>query len=182
MIEESASRQAQDVAADFRALFDKNFGFVWNALRRFGVAESDREDLANEVFFRVYKAMAQYDKTRPPRPWLLAFTARVASEHRRRARHRREVLGDPPDAAAPQSAPEGGVERAEQRALLAEALDALDDDKRAVFVMHDLEEVTTADIAHALELPEGTVSSRLRSARAELAAAVKRLRARKGER
>src|SRR5262249_10243156 len=141
MIEKEPSRQAGEVAAAFRALFEQNFGFVWNALRRFGVAEGDREDLANEVFFRVYKAMDQYDKTRPPRPWLLAFTARVASEHRRRAHHRREVLGDPPDAPAQESAPEGGLERAEQRALLAEALDALDHDKRAVFVMHDLEEV-----------------------------------------
>jgi RNA polymerase sigma-70 factor (ECF subfamily) len=180
MIDRDPSHQAQDVAALFRAVFEQNFGFVWNALRRFGVTEGDREDLANEVFFRVYKAMDQYDPRRPARPWLLAFAARVASEHRRLARHRREVLGDAPDAPAPSSTPERGLEKAEQRALLAAALDTLDDDKRTVFVMHDLEEVTTGDIARALDLPEGTVSSRLRAGRAELAAAVKRLRARKG--
>jgi len=168
------------MAATFRALFDENFGFVWNALRRFGVAEAEREDLANEVFFRVYKALDQYDPQRPARPWLVAFAARVASEHRRLARHRYEVTTDSVEAGAPASAPEGAIERAEQRAILAEGLDALDPDKRVVFVLHDLEEVATPDIARALGIPEGTVSSRLRAARAEVLAAVKRIRARKG--
>jgi RNA polymerase sigma-70 factor (ECF subfamily) len=173
------TRQVGEVAATFRALFDENFGFVWNALRRLGVAEVDREDLANEVFFRVYQAIDQYDRTRSPRPWLVAFAARVASEHRRLAHHRREVRGEAVEAVAPSSAPENALERAEQRAVLAEALDGLDDERRTVFVMHDLEEITTADIARALEIPEGTVSSRLRAARAEALAAVKRIRARR---
>ena len=172
------ARQAFDVDAAFRAVFDENFGFVWNALRRLGVAEADRGDVANEVFFRVYQAMNIYDPARPARPWLFAFAARVASEHRRRAHHRSEVLGDTADAAAPSSAPENALERAEQRAILAEALDALDDEKRAAFVMHDLEEMTTADIASAFGVPEGTVSSRIRAARAQLTDAVRRIRAR----
>ena len=168
------------MAATFRALFDDNFGFVWNALRRFGVAEAEREDLANEVFFRVYKTLDQYDPRRPARPWLVAFAARVASEHRRLARHRYEVATDAVEADAPSSAPEGAIERAEQRAVLAEAMGTLDEDKRLVFVLHDLEEVATPDIARALGIPEGTVSSRLRAGRAEVLLAVKRIRARKG--
>jgi RNA polymerase sigma-70 factor (ECF subfamily) len=180
MIDPPPPRQAQDVAAVFRALFEENFGFVWNALRRLGVAEADREDLANEVFFRVYKVIDKYDRTKPARPWLMAFAARVASEHRRRARYRAEVSHESPEAPAPSSAPENALVRAEQRAILAEAMDALDPDKRTVFVMHDLEELTTADIAEALGVPGGTVSSRLRAARSELMAAVHRIRARKG--
>jgi RNA polymerase sigma-70 factor (ECF subfamily) len=180
VIDRDAPRQEGEMVARFRALFDENFRVVWNALRRFGVAEADREDLANEVFFRVYKAIDQYDSGRPARPWLVAFAARVASEHRRLARHRHEVPGEGVEPRAPSSAPESKIERAEQRAVLAEALDTLDDDKRVVFVLHDLEEVATPDVARALDLPEGTVSSRLRAARADLLIAVKRIRARKG--
>jgi RNA polymerase sigma-70 factor (ECF subfamily) len=179
MIDRDTSRQAQDVAAVFRAIFEQNFGFVWNVLRRLGVADADREDLTNEVFFRVYKAIDSYDPARPARPWLIAFASRVASEHRRRLHTRGEVLGERDDAPAPTSAPENALERAEQRAILAEALDALDEDKRVAFVLHDLEETTTGDIAKALGVPEGTVSSRLRAARAELLAAVRRIRARR---
>ncbi len=164
------------MAAVFRALFTENFGFVWNVLRRLGVAEADREDLANEVFFRVYKTLNTYDPARPARPWLCAFAARVASEHRRLARHRVEVLGDAaPNAEAPSSAPEHALDRARQREILAEAMDTLDADRRAVFVLHDVEELTTSQVAEALGIPDGTVSSRLRSARADLAAAVRRL-------
>ncbi len=169
------TRQVEEVAVVFRALFSENFGFVWNVLRRLGVAEADREDLANEVFFRVYKAIGTYDSARPARPWLCAFAARVASEHRRLARHRAEILGEQPDAAAPSSAPENALDRARQRELLAEALDTLDADRRSVFVLHDLEELTTAEVAQALGIPDGTVSSRLRSARADVAAAARRL-------
>jgi RNA polymerase sigma-70 factor (ECF subfamily) len=178
-MERGRTDQAKDAAAGFRALFDGNFVFVWNSLRRLGIGEADREELVNEVFFRVYKAIDQYDPERPVRPWLLAFAARVASEHRRLARHRSEILDSGPEAVAPTTAAESGLEQAEQRAILAEALDTLDDDKRSVFVLHDLEEMITADIARALGVPEGTVSSRLRAARAELGSAVRRIRARR---
>ena len=175
------ARQAPEVDATFRAIFEANFAYVWNALRRFGIADADREDLANEVFFRVFKALDKYDPARPARPWLLAFAARVASEHRRLARSKHEVLDEAPDRPAPTSAPENALERSAQRAVLNEGLATLDDDRRTVFVLYELEEMTTSEIARTLEIPEGTVSSRLRTARADLAAAVRRIMAQKGK-
>jgi RNA polymerase sigma-70 factor (ECF subfamily) len=156
----------------FRALFDKELSYVWTTLRRLGIAERDREDLCHEVFFRVHQRMATYDPTRPARPWLCAFAVRVASEHRRRAHVQREDVGGADDAAdlavAPSATPE-------QKELVDRALEGLDLDKRAVLVLHDLDGESVPDIARGLGLPEGTVYSRLRAARQEFTAAVKRL-------
>lgn len=165
---------------DFRTFFRDHFSWVWNALRRLGVPERDREDLANEIFFRVHRALGAYDASRPIRPWLFAFVVRVVAEHRRTVRRRAEDLDPDLDVAAPSSEPERRLERAEQRAVLHEALDALDLEKRAVFVLHELEETPIPEVARAFGIPEATAYSRLRAARLELAAAVRRIRARRG--
>jgi RNA polymerase sigma-70 factor (ECF subfamily) len=159
----------------FRALFDQELTYVWNTLRRLGVAERDREDLAHEVFFRVHERLAAYDPTRPARPWLCAFAVRVAAEHRRRAQERYEQLGGADDVAGLAMAPAGA---AETKDLVDRALDAIDLDKRAVLLLHDVDGESVPDIARGLGIPEGTVYSRLRAARAELTAAVRRLEAR----
>jgi RNA polymerase sigma-70 factor (ECF subfamily) len=158
----------------FRSIFDANAGYVSVSLGRLGIAPGDRDDLVSEVFVRVHRALGTYDPDRPLRPWLFAFAARVASEHRRLARHRREVLGEVTD--VPSMAPSADqlLERDEQKRLVNEALEALDLDKRAVFVLHDLDETPVPEIARALGIAEGTAYSRLRAARAEFTAAVRR--------
>jgi RNA polymerase sigma-70 factor (ECF subfamily) len=167
--------------ASFRGLFEANFAYVWNALRRLGIHESEREDLANEVFFRVHRALHTYDPRRPLRPWLFAFAFRVASDHRRLARHRIEVTGGRQDAHASARSPEAEVEREQQRALVREALEEVDLDKRAVLILHDLDEVPIPEIARALRIPEGTAYSRLRSGRAQFASVVRRKQRQEGE-
>jgi RNA polymerase sigma-70 factor (ECF subfamily) len=147
----------------FREIFEKELGYVFTSLRRLGIAERDRDDLASEVFFRVHQRIDDYDPARPVKPWLFAFTLRVASEHRRKARHRFEELG----AAARED--RGDSE------LVYRALEALDLDKRAVLVMHDLDEQSVPEIARALAIPEGTAYTRLRAGRAQFSAAVRRL-------
>ena len=61
--------------------FDAELDYVWNALRRLGVREADLDDEVNEVFLRVHRQLAQYDPSRPIRPWLFAFAARVAAAY-----------------------------------------------------------------------------------------------------
>jgi RNA polymerase sigma-70 factor (ECF subfamily) len=173
---ESTLSASEDRHARFRSLFDREFNYVWTSLRRLGVSDADGEDLANEVFFRVFERLDEYDPARPIKPWLFAFCARVASDWRRQARHRREVVGVN-DEAAPSAEP-GADERlrlVERQALLDEALSCLDDDKRAVLVLHDLDEVPIPAIAQALGVPVSTAYSRLRLARGELTAAVWRI-------
>jgi RNA polymerase sigma-70 factor (ECF subfamily) len=158
----------------FDRLFAEHFTYVWNALRRLGVREGDREDLAQEVFVRVHRALPSYDDGRPPRPWLFAFAFRVASDYRRLARHRVEVDQPPEEQPAIAAGADESLDAARRRALLERGLDALDVAKRAVVILHDLEEMPVPEIARTLEIPEGTAASRLRAGRAELAAAIRR--------
>lgn len=159
---------------DFRAVFDAHVAYVATTLGRLGIDARDCDDLVSEVFVRVHRALASYDAARPMKPWLFAFAARVASEHRRLARHRREVLADV-EVASSDLAPDRVLERKQTGRLLERALEELDDDKRQVFVLHDLDETPIPEVARALGVPEGTAYTRLRAARAELTAAVRRL-------
>ncbi len=164
--------------AFFRSTFENQASYVWASLARLGVRERDREDLVSEVFVRVHRESAAYDHARPIRPWLFAFAVRVASEYRKSARFRREVLAgtdDEHEHTDPAETADLKIERTEGRALVQAALEELDFDKRVVFVMHELDDTKVPEIAQTLGLAEGTAYSRLRAARTEFASAVRRL-------
>ena len=162
------------LGARFRALFEAELRYVWTSLGRLGVDDRDRHDLASEVFFRVHRRMRDLDPSRPVRPWLFAFVVRVAAEHRRRGRTRHETLGAVDDAGA--RAVETRCDRADERQIVRLALEELDLDKRAVFVMHFLDGFTIPEVSRALEIPLGTAYTRLRAGREVFTAAVRRLR------
>jgi RNA polymerase sigma factor (sigma-70 family) len=88
------ARSLNEARPTFRSVFDGELNFVWNTLRRFGVAERDLEDLAHEVFVVVDRQLGSYDPSRPLRPWLFTIAFRCASDYRRLARHRHETLVD----------------------------------------------------------------------------------------
>lgn len=162
----------------FRVLFDAHYDYVWTSLRRFGVPERDREDLANELFVRVYERMDTLDPGRSPKPWLCAFAVRMASEYRRLARHRVERVADTDrvfDGVDAAVLPEQAIEDGERRQLVLTALQSIDLDKRAVLVLHELDEIPIPEVARALGIPEGTAYSRLRAGRTELSAELRRL-------
>lgn len=160
----------------FRELFDRDYAYVWHSLRRLGVAERDVDDIANEVFVRVHKSFHDYDPARPSRPWLFAFCARLASDYRRLARHRREAWFEAGDGVHSVSArSEEQVEVGEKRALVLEALEALDDERRQVFVLHEIDELPIPEVARALQIPVPTAYTRLRAARKTFSDAVRRL-------
>jgi RNA polymerase sigma-70 factor (ECF subfamily) len=174
----AASRSPPDLGA----VFDEHFDYVWATLRRLGVREADREDLVHDVFLKVHSRLADYDATRPMRPWLFGFAYRVAADHHRLARHRVEVLGASSEMAAEAPPADERVAALEERALLLEALQTLDLDRRAVLVMHDVDDIAVPHIAHTLDIPLNTAYSRLRLAREQLATAVTRLRIARGAR
>jgi RNA polymerase sigma-70 factor (ECF subfamily) len=167
---------------DLGTVFDEHFDYVWSSLRRLGVREADREDLVHEVFLKVHARLPDYDPSRPMRPWLFGFAYRVAADHLRLARHRVEVLGEPRESAAPGVPADVRIEALEQRDLVLTALHSLDIDRRAVLVMHDVDEVPVPQIAEMLEIPLNTAYSRLRLAREQLAREVTRLRLARGNR
>ncbi|MBL8717472.1 MAG: sigma-70 family RNA polymerase sigma factor [Myxococcales bacterium] len=164
---------------DFRVLFERECSYVVASLRRLGVQERDLEDVAHEVFVAIHRQLDKYDPARPLRPWIFAFAYRFASDYRRLARHRREriedTVGEEVDEA---EGPEARIDAARARALVIQALDALDLDKRAVMVMHEIDGVPIPEVATALGIPLNTAYSRLRLAREQFAQAARRLQAR----
>jgi RNA polymerase sigma-70 factor, ECF subfamily len=157
------------------ALFAEHCDYVWNTLRRLGVRREDLEDVTHDTFVAVYKQWSSYDPDRPIRPWLFGFALRIASDHRRLARHRYEVE-------APASEPRDEKPDAAELLLQKEreevahaALSSIEVSRRAVFILHDLDGSTVPEIAAVLHIPVATAYSRLRLAREDFAAAVKRL-------
>jgi RNA polymerase sigma-70 factor (ECF subfamily) len=161
----------------FRAVFEDQFDYVWTSLRRLGVDFRDLEDVAQELFVQVYRRIDAYDPARPIRPWLFAFAVRCASDWRRLARHRVEVLGDARERALDAPGADEAIARAEDRGLVMLALEHVEIERRAVFILHELDECPMKEIAESLGIPLFTAYSRLRVAREEFTVAVRRLRA-----
>lgn len=167
---------------DFRALYDAQLAYVWHTLRRLGVQRRDLDDVCHDVFVVVFRHLGDYDRRRPLKPWLFGIAYRVASDYRRSARVRREVPAPARELASPALPADEEVARRQGRALVAQALETLDLDRRAVFVMHDIDGHAMPEIAAALGIPLNTAYSRLRLARADFAVAVRRAQARGGSR
>jgi len=162
---------------DFPTIYRSEFSYVWKTLRRLGAPPQDLEDLAHDLFVVVHRHLAEYDRARPLRPWLFGIAMRVLADFRRSPRSAREVLGETAEPVDGAPTPYENMEGAEARAVLMKALDGLDMDRRAVFVMHELDEVPVPEIARTLGVPLNTAYSRLRLARAEVAAEIQRFRA-----
>ncbi len=169
-----ASRASEE---RFRALVEGESEFVWRSLRRLGVLPSDIDDALQEVFVVAARRLRDIEGGRE-RSFLFGAAVRVASTRRRTARRHPED-GETGLAEKPSDDldPEALSELRQARPLLQEILDSMSDDCRAVFILAELEELSTRDIADALGIPHGTASSRLRSARETFHAAVRRLAA-----
>lgn len=142
------------------------------------MAEADADDKTQEVFVIAHRRFEEYeDRGHGPRAWLFQIVLRVASDARR---HRRRHPEDPDggDALAREAvdAPQA-VELARREALgrLDRALSGIEVGRRAVLVLHEIEEMTAPEIAHVMQIPLNTVYSRLRVARSELEAVLARL-------
>jgi RNA polymerase sigma-70 factor, ECF subfamily len=170
--------------AAFGTLFDRDFSYVWGTLRRLGIHERDLEDVTHEVFLQVYRHWAAFDASRAARPWLFGFAFRLAADYRRLARHRAKLVGDAADLeCAAQSAPpaDDQVVTREAVELVHAALDRLDFDQRAVFILHDIDGCPMKEVADALTIRINTGYSRLRLARVRFASAVRKVMAQRGE-
>jgi RNA polymerase sigma-70 factor (ECF subfamily) len=163
-----------------QAIVAEQGAFVWRTLRRMGVGATDVEDVAQEVFLVVHRRLPDYDDRSGMRAWLYGICSRKASEHRRKAWVRREqTVAAAPEAIAPPEQPET-MRRREAWAQLEAILGELDEKKRDVFVLFELEEMSLAEVAAAVGCPLQTAYSRLQSARALVQASIERLHAREG--
>jgi RNA polymerase sigma-70 factor, ECF subfamily len=163
----------------FREFYDSHVRFVWRALLRLGVHESDLPDAVQDVFVVVHRKLAEFEGRSKVTTWLFAICARVASDRRRMAHVRREVpSGDVPSPALGGDGEEALVDRRRAGRLLETILDRMPEAQRIVFCLFELDEMTGDEIAEVLDVPVGTVRSRLRLARETFWECVSRLQAR----
>jgi RNA polymerase sigma-70 factor (ECF subfamily) len=161
---------------DFRRIYDDNVAFVWRSLRRLGVPDAAVTDAIQDVFLVVHRRLPEFVERAKVTTWLFRICMRTARDYRRRAHVRREVLDEALVDDCPDSTPDAAraVERREDLSLFELAVGKLELDQRAVFILFELEDMTGEQIAEALEIPLGTVYSRLRLAREAFRRAVLR--------
>jgi RNA polymerase sigma-70 factor, ECF subfamily len=170
---------------DFRALYEAEYSYVWNSLRRLGAPPAHLEDLAHDTFVTAWRRMSDFDGSRPIRPWLFGIAFRVVSDFRKRAFQRREVSEERLENLETEderASPVDHVAAREARELVLRALESIPMERRAVFVMHELDGHAAPEIAQAMAIPLNTAYSRLRLARQDFASAIKRFQAEGGAR
>jgi len=164
---------AMEGSLSFRELYMDHVAFVWRSLRRLGVRERDVEDAAQETFIVAHRKLASFDGA-SPRGWLFNICLRVAADHRKRAHVRREEPTDAtPDASVPADQTDD-LARRRDRELLQSILDELDEPRRAVVVLYELEELPMPEVASILDCPLQTAYSRLHAARKQMQDALRR--------
>ena len=170
---------AERTVSEFEAIYREHFRFVWRSVRRLGVRGAAVDDVVQEVFLVVHRRMEAFEGRSSAKTWLYGILRRVIADHRRTLRRKPAWSEESPGQLdrlrdVGSKGPDASAEEAEQVRLLYRVLDALDDDKREVFILAELEGMTMAEIAEATEVNPNTVSSRLRAARQRFEEALER--------
>ena len=147
----------------------KVFGIAYKFTGRF----EEAEDLTQEVFFKVYKALHSYKKEQDFSWWLVSISRNACIDYYRSVKRERKILsGDVNDLKNFKFqglTPQGNMEAAERSRSLRQSLSELPEDLRHVLILRDLQGLSYKEIADQLDLAEGTVKSRIHRGRAELA-------------
>ncbi|HEX7476406.1 MAG TPA: RNA polymerase sigma factor [Polyangiales bacterium] len=161
------------VALTFDAVYEAHFDFVWRSVRGLGVPPASVDDAAQDVFIVVHRRLREFEARAHIRSWLFGIALRVARDYRRSAKRKGPQVPLPETLqSAQEHSPFDGTAKAEAMRFVEAFLDTLNDDKRAVFVLAELEQVRPPEIAEMLDLNVNTVYSRLRAVRQEFAQAV----------
>ncbi len=168
--------------ATFQQVYDTHVDYVWRTVCRLGIHGAAVQDVTQEVFLVVHRKLAEFEGRASVKTWLFRIARRVVRDHRRTIRRKDSHTDGAADVeevpADGESGPDVSVAKAEAVRLLYQILDTLDEDKREVFVLAELEQWPAPQIAQALEINANTVYSRLRLAREGFNLALARHRAR----
>lgn len=177
-----AKGSAEVLVPSFDDVYRDHFAFVWRSAKRLGVREASLDDVVQEVFVIVHRRLAEFEGRSSLKTWLFGITLRVARDHRRSAARKNREAGseqvDPDTLRATTPGPSEDIERSEAVRLLHTLLDEMDDERREIFVMAELEQMTMPDIASTLGLNVNTAYARLRAARQAFEEGVARAKAR----
>lgn len=168
-------RATAPAAPSFREIFEAEFSFVYNMLRRLGIRDAELPDATQEVFATVAAVLEDYDPSRPLRPWLFGIAFRVGTRYREIAHRRREIPSGIPDAPDSKPGADASIEQNELRELARAALSRVEPNRRAVLVLSYFEGLSVPDIATTLQIPLNTAYSRLHRARQEFSEAARKL-------
>ena len=171
--------RAADCAFDIAAIFRDYGPFVHTVLGSLGVRASDVDDAFQEVFVVIHRRLGSFESRGTLRSWVYGICVRVASHFRRRTSAAREIITDEVPESIDPMTPAEHLDERRARAILLSILDELDDDKRAVFVLFELEGLPMQEVAASVQCPLQTAYSRLRAAREEVELAVGRQRMRR---
>jgi len=164
----------------FDRLYAEHFAFVYRTLFRLGVPSAAIDDAAQDTFLVVLRHLARFEGGTSERAWLFSITRRVAADHRR-ATARRRIRGplDETRFAAEATPPEDVMARKEAWAFVERFLSTLNDSRRFVFILGELEQLPVPEIAEALDLNINTAYAQLRAVRQAFHRAWKRAQLKK---
>ena len=155
---------------------------VFNLAYKFVGRHDEAEDLTQDIFVKIFKALRTFDRRANFQTWLISISRNLCIDHYRSIRKERQTMARDVDASelSPVSRERGPLARLEQldlKELVRRALAELPDTLRTAVVLRDLQEFSYQEIADRLGLPEGTVKSRINRGRLELARQIRRLQA-----
>ena len=158
---------------EFADVFRQYFDFVWRTVRSLGVADAAVDDAVQEVFITVHRRLAEFERRSALKTWIYSIAYHTAQNYRRSAR-RREASALDSELPSREPGPGEHVAGAQAGRFVLEFLDQLPRERRDVFVLCVLEELSAPDVAEILQVKVNTVYSRLRLARADFRARLER--------
>ena len=170
---------AGDQAA-WETIVRQNWRKVFNVAYKFVGKHEEAEDLTQDIFIKIFKALGTFDRRANFQTWIVSISRNLCIDHYRSVRKERQTIAREVDAGELQPVssdrgPYAAAEHQDLRVLLRQALQILPPTLRTAVVLRDLQELSYQEIADQLDLPEGTVKSRINRGRLELARQLKRL-------
>jgi RNA polymerase sigma-70 factor (ECF subfamily) len=153
---------------------------VFNVAYKFVGRHDAAEDLTQDIFLKIFKSLETFDRRANFQTWLISVSRNLCIDYYRSARKERETIDRQVNAddlmpVSTEVAPDAALEQRDLAVLLRRALERLPESLRAAVVMRDIQELSYQEIAGRLDLPEGTVKSRINRGRKELARQIRRL-------
>ncbi len=154
---------------------------VFNVAYKFVGSHEQAEDLTQEIFLKIFRSLDTFDRRANFQTWLVSVSRNLCIDHYRSVRKERQtidrdVAADDLSPAAATVSPLAALENLDLAGLLRRALQTLPQSLRVAVLLRDLQELSYLEIAERLNLPEGTVKSRINRGRRELARQIVRLR------
>jgi RNA polymerase sigma-70 factor (ECF subfamily) len=166
--------------AAWETVVRQNWRKVFNVAYKFVGKHDEAEDLTQDIFLKIFKALGTFDRRANFQTWIISISRNLCIDHYRSVRKERQTIAREVDAndlqpASSDRGPYASAEHQDLRILLRQALQMLPATLRTAVVLRDLQELSYQEIADRLGLPEGTVKSRINRGRLELARQLKRL-------